>query len=113
MTKSTPDDQSRLKRGKNKRTAEPVAAVRLVGDGDVSPSLDANGIATHEIEEATRAAQEAKVQAVRDIVQAASGSDLQSLTKVLQAIMDGASSDDAAVLRKALAVGASNVPKPG
>ena len=105
MTKSTPDDQSRLKRGKNKRTAEPVAAVRLVGDGDVSPSLDANGIATHEIEEATRAAQEAKVQAVRDIVQAVSGSDLQSLTKVLQAIMDGASSDDAAVLRKALAVG--------
>jgi polyphosphate kinase 2 len=45
------------------------------------------------------------VHAVRDIVQAAPGSDLQTLTKVLKAIMDGASADDAAVLRKALAVG--------
>lgn len=105
MTKSTPDGPSQFKRGKSKRKTESESAVRLVGDGDVSPSLEVSGIASHEIEEATRAAQEAKVHAVRDIVQATPGSDLQTLTKVLKAIMDGASADDAAVLRKALAVG--------
>lgn len=106
MTTSTPeDDRSGLKRGKGKQKGEESPSVRGVNEGDVSPALDASGIASHEISQSTLAAQEAKVHAVRDIVRAAPGSDLQTLTKVLQAIMEGASADDAAVLRKALTVG--------
>ncbi|MFO1062423.1 MAG: polyphosphate kinase 2 [Pirellulales bacterium] len=52
--------------------------------------------------EAVAAAQEAKVAAVRDIVQSAPPNDVQTLTKVLEAIMAGASADDAEVLRKSL-----------
>jgi polyphosphate kinase 2 len=106
MTKATPDeDRLSLKGGKGKRKVEESLVVRSVKDGDISPALDASGIASHEIAESTLAAQEAKVHAVRDIVRAAPGSDLQTLTKVLQAVMEGASADDAAVLRKALSVG--------
>jgi len=77
---------------------------RKVRQGDISPSLSETGVSHYVIDEAIAAAQEAKVAAVRDIVQSAPANDVQTLTKVLEAIMAGASSDDAQVLRKALSV---------
>jgi polyphosphate kinase len=77
---------------------------RRVHQGDISPSLSETGVSHYVIDEAIAAAQEAKVAAVRDIVQSAPANDVQTLTKVLEAIMAGASSDDAQVLRKALSV---------
>ena len=56
------------------------------------------------VDEAIVAAQQAKVAAVRDIVEYAAPNGIQTLTKVLEAIMSGASADDAQFLRKALSV---------
>ena len=77
---------------------EPRAADR----GDVSPNQSKKGIEAFEIDQSTRSAQEAKVNAVQDIIRGVPPHDVTTLGKVLQAILDGTSSDDAAVLRSAL-----------
>jgi polyphosphate kinase 2 len=95
---------SRLKKNRTPAKNGTNAKSRPAAKGDVSPSLSERGIEHHVIDEAIAAAQEAKVAAVRDIVQSAPPNDIQTLTKVLEAIMAGASADDAQVLRKALTV---------
>jgi polyphosphate kinase 2 len=95
---------SRLKKNKSPNKNGTNAKSRSATKGDISPSLSERGIEHFVIDEAIAAAQEAKVAAVRDIVQSAPPNDIQTLTKVLEAIMAGASADDAQVLRKALTV---------
>ncbi|MFO0943994.1 MAG: polyphosphate kinase 2 [Pirellulales bacterium] len=73
-----------------------------VGRGDIAPNLSAKGIENFVVQQSIEAAQEAKIAAVRDIVNSVPPYDVNTLTKVLEAIMSGASQDDAAVLRKAL-----------
>jgi polyphosphate kinase 2 len=75
---------------------------RRVSRGDIAPSLSEKGIKDHVVNEAIQAAQEAKIAAVKDVVQSVSPYDVETLTKVLDAIMSGASADDAAILREAL-----------
>lgn len=75
---------------------------RRARQGDISPNLTSKGIENHVINESIAAAQEAKIAAVRDIVNSVPPHDINTLTKVLEAIMSGASQDEAVVLRQAL-----------
>ncbi len=77
-------------------------APRPVGSGDISPNLTPSGVENYVVDEAVRAAQEAKIAAVKDIVNSVPPHDVGTLSKVLEAIMTGASADDAMVLRDAL-----------
>ncbi len=75
---------------------------RRTSAGDIAPSASAKGIETFAVTEAVDAAQESKVVAVKDILAVAALGDTAALAKTLEAIMAGASPDDAAVLRNAL-----------
>ncbi len=120
--KQDPTDESKSKRTANHKSrsvkaertiAKPTKPVpvkqrkrvepgRLVADGDVAEARTPRGIGDQEIEQAITASQTAKVEAVKDIVNTVPPHDVATLRKVLEAVMAGASSDDAAVLRKAL-----------
>ncbi|MBE0511012.1 MAG: polyphosphate kinase 2 [Gammaproteobacteria bacterium] len=79
-----------------------TANVRRVKNGDTSPSNTASGIEDFEVSQAVSAAENAKVVAVKDIIQSAAKHDMQTVADQLGAIVKGASPDDLAVLRKAL-----------
>ncbi len=76
--------------------------VRRTASGDTAPSSTPEGIERHVISESVAAAQQAKVSAVREIISNVPPHDVDTLTKVMSAIMDGTSNDDAAVIRNAL-----------
>ncbi len=86
----------------SKAKGSPPSDSRLVEQGDIAPNLTPEGIEKHVVEEATKVAQERKIAAVRDVVNSVPPHDVATLTKVLEAIMSGASTDDAAVLRESL-----------
>lgn len=75
---------------------------RPVKRGDVPPSRTPKGIEQYTVNEATTAAQEAKVNAVRDIIGSAPPYDVDTLARVLHGIMHGSSIDETEVLRNAL-----------
>ena len=75
---------------------------RRVKQGDTVPSLTPKALEQHVVREAVDSAQEAKVAAVQDIVARTPPHDVRTLAKVLDAILSGASVDDAEVLREAL-----------
>lgn len=75
---------------------------RPVSKGDTAPSRSESGIAKHTIAEATAAAREAKIVAVKDIIAGIPPHDAETMTRVLHAIMDGTSADDAAIIRNAI-----------
>jgi len=71
--------------------------------GDIPPVLTTEGIETFAVGEAVDAAQTSKVVAVKDILDhAAGGVGHPALIRSLEAILAGASPEDAVVLRKAL-----------
>ncbi|MFN7878105.1 MAG: polyphosphate kinase 2 [Pirellula sp.] len=89
------------------KTAKPqrsrrVKPARLVSEGDVMGTLSQRDIGNREVERAIDAAQAAKIESVKDIIASVPPYDVATLRKVLEAVIAGASSDDAAVLRKAL-----------
>ena len=75
---------------------------RKTAAGDTAPSLTPTGIELHAVSEAMDAALEAKKNAVKDVLTQAATGDKASLAKALEAIMAGASPEDAAALREAL-----------
>jgi polyphosphate kinase 2 len=75
---------------------------RQVASGDRSPVLSKQGIEEFVVTESVAAAQEAKINAVKDVVAHVPPYDVDTLAKVLRAIMEGTSIDDAQVLRSAL-----------
>ena len=90
---------------------------RLVSSGDTAPSRTEDGIQKFVVAESIMAAQEAKIAAVRDVVSGVPPHDADTLAKVLAAIMEGTSSDDAEMVRNALLKqpmpsGSTGVPKP-
>ena len=95
--RETPPDPSGTLQG-----AESNGKPRRASSGDVSPSKTPTGIQRFSVSESVVAAQEAKINAVRDIVSGVPPHDVDTLARVLAAIMDGSSSDDAEVLRNAL-----------
>ena len=79
-----------------------VDQARSTTDGDISPSQTVQGIEDYCVSNSIEAAQQAKINAVRDIISGVPPHDINTLVKVFQAVMDGTSSDDASVLRRAL-----------
>ncbi|HWS11758.1 MAG TPA: polyphosphate kinase 2 [Rhodocyclaceae bacterium] len=75
---------------------------RPAAAGDIAPVSTPEGIEEFAVGEAVAAAQESKIVAVRDILGGVAQSDVTSLAKTLEAILAGASPEDAAVLRNAL-----------
>lgn len=82
---------------------------RPAAKGDTAPQQTAEGIEDFNVSESIEGAQEAKINAVRDIISDVPPHDVDTLAKVLQVIMEGTSSDDAAVLRHAL-LGKDQIP---
>ena len=74
---------------------------RRAKSGDISPRLSATGVESFVVKEAVDAAQESKIVTVQDILTHASG-DSHKLIQSLEAILAGASPEDATVLRHAL-----------
>jgi polyphosphate kinase 2 len=85
-------------------------APRQAAAGDTAPTLGSQSIEQFEVAESTSGAQDFEVEAVRDIVTSTAPHDVVSLARSLEAIMKGASPDDAALLRKALLHGPSVSP---
>jgi polyphosphate kinase 2 len=75
---------------------------RRVSGGDTSRASSSEKVEAFEVSEAVDAAQQSKIVAVRDIVDKTPPHDIQTLAKTLEAIIDGASPDDATILRNAL-----------
>ena len=78
------------------------SAPRRTTSGDVAPQQTPDGIETFVVDEAVGSAHDAKAAAVADIVATLAKHDTHSIAETLQAIMAGASPDDAAILRQAL-----------
>jgi len=77
-------------------------ATRRTAEGDIAPTLTAQGIERFTVGESRAAAVESKATAVRDIISGPHAVDPKDLAGTLQAIADGVSPDDAAALRRAL-----------
>ena len=75
---------------------------RKVKQGDVSPSNSEAGIERFEVDQAVAGAEDSKVVAVTDIVEAGAEGDIVGLAEHLGAILKGASPDDIAMLRRTL-----------
>jgi polyphosphate kinase 2 len=83
-------------KAKNNRPA------REASGGDTSRATTKAAVEQFEVGESVAAAQLSKIVAVRDIVDTTPPHDIETLAKTLEAIIDGASPDDATVLRNAL-----------
>ena len=81
-------------------------APRPVTEGDTVPAFEQPAIEQFEVAESISAAQDSNLEAVQDIISHTPPHDVAALARSLQAIMEGASPDDAALLRQALQQGA-------
>ncbi|MBL8814391.1 MAG: polyphosphate kinase 2 [Planctomyces sp.] len=87
---------------KAKRTKAKQPRQRKVAQGDVLPATTDTGLQKQTVEQAISAAQEAKINAIIDIMKGVTPHDTDTLSKVLHAIILGSSPDDAEALRKTL-----------
>lgn len=94
--KPTPSSAKPIKSPVRKRS--PRKAV----NGDIPPVLTADGVESFEVGQAVEAAQSSKAVAVRDILGHIKPGDTETLIQTMDAIMSGASPDDAVRLRQAL-----------
>jgi len=85
-----------------KKTVRRRQANRLVSQGDIPPDLSAEAIENFEIEQSISAAQTAKIAETQEVLANIQAGDTDSLAKTLDAILAGASPDDAIKLRNAL-----------
>jgi polyphosphate kinase 2 len=82
------------------KTTRAARHPRQTRSGDVATSSTPEGIKAFEVEQAVSAAQLSKEVAVSDILKTASAQEgIESVASTLEAILDGASPDDVAVLR--------------
>lgn len=75
---------------------------RLTAKGDTAPDVSPEGIEAYEVNQARDAATQSKTVAISDIIKRSTRGDLSRLADQLSAIVEGASPDDLAVLRKVL-----------
>jgi polyphosphate kinase len=80
----------------------PRTRARKAAAGDTAPTLTTGAIEQFAVGEAIAAAQEAKLAAVRDVLDHIPEGDRSQMLASLEAILAGASPDDAATLREAL-----------
>ena len=83
-------------------TSPRTSAPRKASAGDVAPARTPSAMEAYDVAESMSAAIEQKKVALRDIIAHATVGDSASLAKTLEAILTGASPDDAELLRKAL-----------
>jgi len=81
---------------------QPKRKQREVKQGDIPPTLDRAAVEDFTVEQSVAAAEESKITAVQEIVKSLEPGNSEAVEKALSAIFDGASPDDAAVLREAL-----------
>ncbi|MBL8809979.1 MAG: polyphosphate kinase 2 [Planctomycetaceae bacterium] len=99
---------ARTRRTRKTRRRRKVAASaakarpRAAKQGDISPALTEEGIQAHTVEQSTEAAQESQINAALDILKAVPSQDTETRARLLKAIFEGTSPDDAARLRKSL-----------
>ena len=79
-----------------------VSRARRAAAGDTAPTLTPSGIEQFAVGEAITSAQEAKLEAVRDVLNQIADGDRGQMMAALEAVLAGASPDDAATLREAL-----------
>ena len=97
-TKSKSKKSSKPKKkksGKQKRN-------RAVEVGDTAHATTSEQVKEFEVREAVDAARQSKIVAVKDIVNNTPPHDIHTLAQTLEAIIEGASPDDATILRNAL-----------
>ena len=85
-----------------KQTTSHPSVTRGVSNGDIAPELTDRGIQNYEVKQAIAAAQNSKVVALQDILTNIQAGDSATLAETLDAILAGASPDDAIKLRNAL-----------
>ena len=86
-----------------KAPARQPSARRRTVDGDISPNLSPGGIENYEIMQATQGASQSKGAAMKDVIARDSkAGSIEKLVSHIGAIMEGASPDDRAALRKAI-----------
>jgi len=78
------------------------ARLRRVKSGDTPPTLTSKGVESYVVDQSVEAAATAKVTALHDIISAIKPGDAAGLAEAVNAIMKGASPDDAVLLRKVL-----------
>lgn len=106
--KSLPDAEKKQakkstgRKPSDRESASSNGGSRLAKRGDTSRSSRPRGIEKFVVNESIEAAREAKINAVRDIVSGVPPHDVDTLSRVLEAIIAGTSTDDACVLREAL-----------
>jgi len=112
VRRRVPVKQPRRRSGQRRSSTvrRSVQRPRRVVQGDISPRVSPPGIARHVIEESIAAAQEAQKNALRDIVARQGSSDIPALAETLSTILQGASAEDAAVLRRVLRDDQTAVP---
>jgi polyphosphate kinase len=88
------------------------SSARRASRGDTAPRMTPQAIESFAIKESVAAAQEAQAAAVRDIIASAPAHDIPAVANSLKAILDGASSEDAALLRGILANNAAGNESP-
>lgn len=99
------DDIGERMETNKKRSSTPKNASkrpRLAAQGDTTPNLTPAGVESFEVAQAVEGAANSKIAAVRDILTRAQLGEITGLAKSLEAVMQGASPDEAAALRKAL-----------
>jgi hypothetical protein len=86
---------------KTRANSKPKAR-RKANEGDIPPVLTDSGIESFEVDQAIEAAESSKATAITDIVNHIKTGDTKTLAQTLEAVLAGASPDDAAKLRHAL-----------
>ncbi len=104
--------KARSPKSSRKPTRTPIApdpgvrrnghAPRRVTAGDTAPGFDRREIEQFEVAESVAGAQDFKVETIDDMVAGKTPHDVAKIAKSLQALIDGASPDDAALLRREL-----------
>ncbi len=89
------------RKSKTPTTAHPKAH-RQANQGDIPPLLTKTGIESFEVDQAIEAAESSKATAIMDIISNVKTGDTETLAQTLEAVLAGASPDDAAKLRHAL-----------
>jgi polyphosphate kinase 2 len=97
----SPSDPQLGKKTKKKHSAK-SKRTRNIELGDTSGATTSEGVEAFAVNESIDAARESKIVAIRDIVDKTPPHDIQTLAQTLEAIIDGASPDDATILRNAL-----------
>lgn len=103
-TPKSKSDNSKSDNSKSKSASSPAqnSQPRPVSRGDTLPVESNDEIRRFVVSQSIEAAQEAKIAAVRDVISEVPPHDAETLAKVLKAIMEGSSRDDAEFVRNAL-----------